>query len=1022
MGKDIFGPDIDSTDAIDKTSIVYYPTLMIGLGGTGAQVLLRVKKLLQERFPDGQYLHKFLLIDTDTATFARQEGLPEVDQSTEACLIGVKSVKNLLDEPTLYPEIWARFPKDRLAEKYILRLSEGIGASQIRSLGALALALDYRQVREHAESARNRLIELAKIVSTRVSQRGATISNSTLVYIVGSLAGGTGSGCMIDVALMAKDVCQGNAHISAMFALPSAFIDKISDEDQKKNLQANTYAALKELQFCLDANSEERNEVGNIPFAYGEAGGLSLLPRDQLFQMVHLIDDRNERGKLSTLDDLYTVIARSVFQEVGTPFGAFKRSFDSNASVFTGIARCKKTNRPRLFGTVSTAALVFPAERVASYCTLRTTASIINDQLLGVSLQNDQVKSRVAGFLDTNKLDERGETNQILDSLLYSKKNKSVLSSADLGLSRSFGKDKNAADFVASIRQEWKRFEETDLPRVAELVDDNKKQRLGGGSGVPGDNLYELLQNFAVSLARDSGTKGVVTALDELEGLTRGMTNELGDEIRAWKKQQENYRQGFNADCDTLQALSTFKQKFSGKDDRLKRQLIIQFGSYVQSSLWAAARGAALDILEKFSSKLKQVQNEWNSLATSLMNLLNTTNERVAALETRKTKPAGHSVSVEIEVTPPGYEQTYYEQSKLDSKKALSLMLNQFGGQIDTFFRQVLKNEKISRLGNLIASPIYEKVAPLLYGTDILAVVDQQAHERRSDAQATPLKELLDTAHMLCQPFWTANTVGGVELKDFQTISAKPLQTTKEGIVFPPQIVEWAEANMFGYIPYESSFEIFLSRRTYGIRAFYLTDAARWKTIYDLRISNFEGSYMHETHTAFRHAPDLFPRSDDLPLRAFALGLALGFIVKRGDWYYFGLERAIDRDHQQCIRVLYKSDPKDWKTAHMLEGVPPLPARVGPLDFSHYMQTLDKEKHQLAQGRANAVTALCNKMNFVELLQEAVEEYHREIGTSAYVNRLELYQTTVLEPLKINDPVIAKENQAIIDEIQNTGR
>lgn len=166
----------------------FSPTILIGLGGTGREVLLRVKRLLEQRGSSG-HLHRFVFIDADQRTFAKSSGLPEITKD-EKCLIGMNQAVRVLENPGLHAHVWSRFPKSELKEQYIRHLALGEGAGQIRAAGALALMLDYEYVHNRIEGAYRGVVELASRLQAKMAEaREAAVSSDVAIYVVGSLAG-----------------------------------------------------------------------------------------------------------------------------------------------------------------------------------------------------------------------------------------------------------------------------------------------------------------------------------------------------------------------------------------------------------------------------------------------------------------------------------------------------------------------------------------------------------------------------------------------------------------------------------------------------------------------------------------------------------------------------------------------------------------------------------------------------------------------------------------------------------------
>ena len=79
-------------------------------------------------------------------------------------------------------------------------------------------------------------------------ERGFPVAaDHQLIYIISSLCGGTGAGMFLDVAHRVRQEVGSNADIVGIFLMPSTFESEIRSDLQRRRIQANAYAALKEL-------------------------------------------------------------------------------------------------------------------------------------------------------------------------------------------------------------------------------------------------------------------------------------------------------------------------------------------------------------------------------------------------------------------------------------------------------------------------------------------------------------------------------------------------------------------------------------------------------------------------------------------------------------------------------------------------------------------------------------------------------------------------------------------------------
>lgn len=998
-----------------EAGMVYYPTLLVGLGGSGAQVLLRVKKLLTEQGDEGRNsLHRFLFLDTDRATFRGKPGLPPIEPR-EQCLIGVEGVEPVLRYPDVHAHIWRRFPKNALQETFIRNLTQGIGAGQIRSLGALAFAVDYVAIRRRFEEAFNELIQLTNRQAVRLSRPSASISEQVAVYIVGSLCGGTGSGCFIDAALLARAVClKRQPKLVGFFLLPCAAYDKVVAGDvlQQDRMRANAYAALKELQFVLDAGAQERSQ--RVVYDYGNGNTLDLDPSDQLFNLVYLASDTNACGRLTTLDELFELTARAIFQDVGSPFGTNARSFESNNQVLAGVATCPVTNRKRLFGSFATSALVYPAERVARYCSYRALKEILSDYVLGQPATVATVDGLVTTFLQQHRLDDRGRNDQIIESLLHDPKRTTTVSSTTIGLGPSFGHSQKPKDFVSLLQRKWQEFEAEQLPAVKRVVETNLTVLLGEDQLPPRDLIGEVVKEFALQVAAQYNLATVCSVLEELDKVAANMRQELSNEVNEWfSTKRAALESDFHQRCDELSRV-TWLKALGPTDERLKSLLVRIFNDRVDAELKAAAKPFAIKVLEVLSNRVRQVYDLCRSVVHGLESLAREAEAHSLKMQTHQARISSQ-FAVEIEVTKPGYESYYYKEH-VDVGALFAKIVGRHTNR-PGFYSWLLEAGSgygVRSLGQDLGEMVYAEVAPPLKLTNLVSFVNDP---RNADHVDDSLDTKLDLVFELSQPFWDAEAVHSAQVTpEFLGVNVA-FERVGNGQWGPPPLVnDWVRhhgaqgsSGTYQVIPSNVPYELVVGRRVYGARAFYLRSASEWRGKYQQALATAQGNFMLETHGALSDAPDLFPVETRV-VEMFALGVALGFIVSRGDWYYFGLERRNDQ-----IVVLYHTQ---GKVAHNWS---PGTTR-GRLLFELQSPRVLPQKCQLGQGRQVARDALKLSTAQLELLAEAFDEYHRAVGNDALKQQLEAYVRDVLDPQTATRPEFQEERDAILRRIDRIGR
>ncbi|WP_448376979.1 tubulin-like doman-containing protein [Fervidobacterium sp.] len=283
-------------------------TVLIGLGGTGKKALLHAKKRFLETFGEEPPLVKYLLIDTTSANtdtlHARAPGMekpvPVRLRASEILHIEARGASLL---PQVHDEIREWFPPKADLKANILS-----GAGQIRALGRLALFANATTVYENLRD----LLALARdYKDERPSGERRHIyepyTPHLTVALVGSLAGGTGSGIFLDVAFLLRQLMKDEDQLFGYFLLPDIYVNRPGTQ----NVEANAYAALKELDHFMSLQ-------GTFRYRFG---GREIEVRKKPFDMVFLVNRENRAGKAFTeLEDLMELLGLGLYLLAG-PLG-----------------------------------------------------------------------------------------------------------------------------------------------------------------------------------------------------------------------------------------------------------------------------------------------------------------------------------------------------------------------------------------------------------------------------------------------------------------------------------------------------------------------------------------------------------------------------------------------------------------------------------------------------------------------------------------------------------------------------
>ena len=378
------------------------PTLLIGLGGKGSDIVLRVAEMVTD---DQRKNISFAVFDTDINELRDiQDKCPyihTIQTSTK------QTVGEYLSKDVHSREDW--FPVNAIINTKTL--TEGAG--QVRSISRLALESVIKAGK--MEPLHEAIHELYKVEEDKVDQ-------ALRVVIVSSVAGGTGSGLILPVALYVRNYLRTRFRQSAnitrgFFILPEVFFNVISSETERNNLKANAYATLRELDAFLmkgDNTLPERykNSVKmEMPIpATNEYEEYDVRPYDFCF----LFDAQNASGgKLNSFDQYLQHAATCIYAQSIGPMN--KRSNSSEDNTIRKLAHERGRNR---YAGAGASMLIYPLNDIKKLLAYKWAQqniskmwSIYDNQYKRICKEN--AKKREEGYLVQNPLRSDAYVTQI---------------------------------------------------------------------------------------------------------------------------------------------------------------------------------------------------------------------------------------------------------------------------------------------------------------------------------------------------------------------------------------------------------------------------------------------------------------------------------------------------------------------------------------------------------------------------------------------------------------------------------
>jgi hypothetical protein len=225
------------------STIPVRPTVFVGLGGTGKEILLRLRMKFFERYSVTSYpCISYIWIDTDMQN--RNVDRKEVDplfervffSQSEKVDIQVPDPSDFLNNPTNYSNILEWMPPAVLQSG--LRIQDGAG--QVRAKGRFSFYWNFRQVQEKLNQAITNVINVEARARTHqfsdANDLALDLDDSwgacVNFFVATSLAGGTGSGTFLDAAFFIRQIAyeQGfKPDITGLLFLSSLFTNDPHD-------------------------------------------------------------------------------------------------------------------------------------------------------------------------------------------------------------------------------------------------------------------------------------------------------------------------------------------------------------------------------------------------------------------------------------------------------------------------------------------------------------------------------------------------------------------------------------------------------------------------------------------------------------------------------------------------------------------------------------------------------------------------------------------------------------------------
>jgi len=527
----------------------FMPTILIGLGGTGKEVLLRIRRQFVEKYGsiDNFPITSYLYIDTDNAPseesgIARERDylINEIDFQPSEKIFNPVNPSDYINRINDVPHIkkWLNTSGE------IGKLGTmNTGAGQIRPAARLAFYHNFDEISQKLLSAKARITDSRSINLVKDKHKIKNVNTEKInVYVISSVSGGTGSGMFLDFGFLIRNIFKNQAISSCYIVLP-----KIFQGYGKERVFANGYAALTELEYYNLKNTFSVSWKKNEPMTF----------QPGVYDDVYLIDGENYKNlSLSDMSnrDIYKMIADTIFQDFSnSDFANYKRGVRVNLvqykqRLYPDDVTVTENTFSRKYSTLGQATISLPVDRIILSCAYKLCEEIINYYLTyAEGSQSDIDNYLMNEFLPELGLLESSSKHQLLDSL-YSMGEKSSIQSKIktflTNLQNELLSGKRGDNWTSFIINEKAKFDtnfkdDNDIQRKGlfySQVYANRSNILTKTIGDRERNIIGELERKVNNLINDS-TRGVFYSINVLRRLQFILTNGNFEYIPKFEKE-----------------------------------------------------------------------------------------------------------------------------------------------------------------------------------------------------------------------------------------------------------------------------------------------------------------------------------------------------------------------------------------------------------------------------------------------------------------------------------------------------
>lgn len=988
------------------------PAIIIGPGGTGNQVVRRLKKFVQDQYGTTPSLLSFLVIDTDESTFNDQNWapLPALGDNEKLSLYDSQvPFLDVCDNPGAYPEIHDWLP----ASLDVGLLDHQQGAGQVRMLGRLAFYKSFSFFARRLEYFFTRCQQIQTLLAAN-QQYDFDVETDPVVYLVSSVCGGQGAGSFIDAAVAIRALAKSRfprLDLVGILTLPSVYAEQIPRENWSK-VCANTHAALKEVDYLMHSTDKSKMRF-RFPAPLDH---YTITPsQSPLFDVCYLVDNRHQRGALNRPEEVYDQIATQLFLEIGTPFGARSDSVRINLTSVAGLELDHVFHTGRRYSGFGNHTISFSREKIVELASVKSAYTTIHDKLVGQTLTTAEMEDEVTEFVSRHRIEE-SQTDDLVNTLVTS----SEISYEQV--SASYMQDRpNHATLANDL---WSRLDAFWLRRAPDLhgrMERRARTKLDvqdGKRGILAD-VEEAIDSHLRQeglAAGDNFADALLSRLRMFEALMRTENQEHNSHAQRLRQEAETARIELLSIHEQMVQLSDAAERVklfsrvwktlgfaitlgfwrpgaAAEEDRARQfnelnlraqdrrnQLLRCFNQVVEHRLASEARDVAAALYAEAANRLAESKDRLEQLKSRLekesSELLNEHDRLTAEV---KRNPFIDGNTMRRDVTADYTEQYYQMHVLAATTKALEQILPPERPALDSLETNANRDE--------ICQHFYDQ-----YAEDILRRDDRESLAEMIDRFHThhyggSLTNRIAEALQFCLPFWDMRLPGGQCPTEVLLVGLE-----QDNLAVQNYLADHAAAQRGQVypqvVPTGQDSVILISRVAHGASYYWHAQDEAYFREYIEALDN--APYPIHLRQEWRRLPEPIPDPSKYERRVFALGVAYEFIAVRGVAYYLDASRRCS-----LVNTSRQATP-DWQTIPLLEvtsapDAPTVPATPGAeqmLDDDKRTEAMQKfvdanEQVGVVRQKLNELFSQQGRIN----MRQQVERYCREVLISA-INEL----------------------------------